>query len=269
MFSDRQKLDVTQRQQKICELLESDQQVSIPVLAEMFGVSEMTVHRDLKKLEDDGRIRRMRGGAVPTEKMEFEFDFAFRRRTHQAEKRAIAKKAIEFIMPGHRLILDTGTTTLELAYLLREIKDITVITPSLAVASVLQFSPGVETVLLGGVIRQASPDLTGIVTEANLDMFSADIAFQGADGIGVDGALYTSDMRIVNVDQKIRNRAVKSYILADSSKIGKTALASNGLLSQADALITDDKLDDKQRNELEDKGVTIIVVSTNKLVSSQ
>ena len=255
----KMKVSVVERHSKIRELLRDKKQVSIVQLAQMFDVSEMTVHRDLRKLEGDGRIRRTRGGAVPAERMEFEFDFALQRRARQKEKQAIAKEALKFIEPGQRIILDAGTTTLEVAYLLRDLQNITVITPSLAVGSVLQFSPGIETVLLGGIIRHGSPHLTGAVTEANLDMFAVDIAFQGADGIGVDGTLYTDDMRIVRVDQKIRKRAAKSYILTDSSKIGKTALATNGYVYQVNALITDNTIEPECKKAFEEMGTTVIV----------
>ena len=258
------KISVVERHSRICELLKDNKQVSIVQLAQMFDVSEMTVHRDLRKLEEDGRIRRTRGGAIPAERMEFEFDFALRRRARQKEKQAIAEEALKFIEPGQRIILDAGTTTLAVAYLLRDFQNITVITPSLAVGSVLQFSAGIETVLLGGIIRHGSPDLTGIVTETNLDMFAVDIAFQGADGIGLDGTLYTDDMRIVKVDQKIQKRAAKSYILADSSKIGKTALATYGYVYQVNALITDNAIDPECKKAFEEMGATVIVAGNSK-----
>ncbi len=261
MLQKKQKLDGSRRFLQIRELLKANQQVSVPALASMFGVSEMTIHRDLNKLEGQGQIKRMRGGAMAAERMEFEFDFAQQRQTRKKEKQAIATRAFELIEPGQKLILDTGTTTLELAFLLRDSKDITIITPSLAVASVLQFASGIETVLLGGIIRRGSPDLTGIVTEANLEMFSADIAFQGADAIGLDGTVHTEDMRIVNVDKKIRQRAGKNYILADSSKIGKFALAANGGVNQVDALITDDGIEPSYIKLFEKMGATIITVN--------
>ncbi len=255
------KVRAGKRHSEIRQLLQDNQQVSVPRLAEKFGVTPMTIHRDLDKLQDSGLIKKTWGGAVPAEKMEFEFDFTLRRQTRRKEKQAIAKKAFEFISPGQRIILDTGTTTLELAYLLKDFKNLTVITPSLAVASVLQFSSGIETVLLGGIIRQGSPDLTGLITENNLELFTVDIAFQGADGIGADGTLYTEDMRIVKVDQKIRKRAARNYILADSSKVGKTALATNGNVNEVDALITDDKIADIVKSDFENSGATVIAVN--------
>jgi len=243
-------------------MLYADQRVSVPGLAEKFGVTQMTIHRDLDKLQQAGHIRKTWGGAEPAERMEFEFSFSRRRQTRKKEKEAIARRALEFVLPGLRIILDTGTTTLELTYLLKDYSDITVITPSLAVASVLQFSSGVQTILLGGSIRKGSPDLAGLVTESNLEMFTVDIAFQGADGIGLDGTLYAEDLRIAKIDQKIRKRASKNYVLADSSKIGKTALVTNGLVSEVDALITDSGIDGEVKKGFEDMGATVIALES-------
>ncbi len=247
-----------ERQNAIRQMIKADEEFSVSGLAKKFNVSEMTIHRDLNKLQSQGYITRTHGGVIPAEKMEFEFDFAVRRSANQKAKKAIAQKALEFITPGSKIILDTGTTTLELAYLLKGFKDLTVITPSLAVASVLQFSQGIQTVLLGGIIRKGSPDLTGVVTEKVLDMFMVDMAFEGADGVGLNGELFNSDMRIAKVDQKIRRRAQKTYILSDSSKIGKTDIASNGMLSEAEALITDSNITKEQIAGLKKTGTKII-----------
>ena len=248
---------------KIRKLLHDQQRVDIVELSKDFGVSEITVRRDLEKLESIGHVHRTIGGAVPSERMAFEFDFAIRRQICQREKQAIAQHAFEMIRPGHRLILDTGTTTLALAYLLKASQDITVITPSLAVASALQFIPGVETIILGGIFRQGHADLTGTITEAILEMLAADIAFQGADAIGEDGAMYNADMRMAKVDQKIRERAKQTYILSDSSKIGKTDLIVNGYLQQVDGLITDDKLKPKHHKALKKLGANIFTAKTS------
>ncbi|HEY1110823.1 MAG TPA: aminotransferase class III-fold pyridoxal phosphate-dependent enzyme, partial [Opitutaceae bacterium] len=135
--------------------------------------------------------------------------------------------------------LDTGTTTLELAALLKDGERLPVITPSLAVASELQHAAGVEVILLGGVIRRGSPDLTGPVTEHCLELFAADLAFQGADAIGLDGAIFNSDLRLARVDQLMRKIAKQSCVLCDASKIGHTALARSGTLADVDYFITD------------------------------
>jgi DeoR family transcriptional regulator, fructose operon transcriptional repressor len=253
------KYNQLQRKKHLTALISEGRPLVVKELARLFNVSEMTVHRDLNQLQEQGRIERTHGGAVLSERMSFEFDFTSRRRTDKKYKKAIARRALDFIRPGDKLILDTGTTTLELAYLLRDYEGLTVITPSLAVASVLQFSKGVMTVLLGGIIRQGSPDLTGAVTESVLDMFMVDIAFQGADGIGLNGELFNSDIRIARVDKKMRKRAEKTIILSDSSKIGKVDFASNGSLSEVDALITDSRITDEQLAALNQSGTKIII----------
>lgn len=259
MRANKNLVPAQQRIEKIRQMLSRQTSVSVGHLAKLFKVSEMTIHRDLVKLEQTSSVRKTYGGAVVAERMIFEFDFAARRKENQKAKQAIAKEAVKLIKAGDRIILDTGTTTLELAHLLKDFGNLTVITPSLAVASVLQFSKGVQTILLGGSIREGSPDLTGAVTEATLEMFAADIAFQGADGIGPDGMLYNADMRIAKVDQKIRKRASRNYILCDSSKIGKTALAGNGFVNEVNALITDDQIESAYRKSFEKMGAKIII----------
>ena len=259
MGSNKNSVPAADRLAKIRELLAQRPSVSISELAKLFKVTEMTIHRDLAKLEQVNQIRKTHGGAVAAERMIFEFDFAARRQANLKAKQGIAREAVKLIQPGSRLILDTGTTTLELAYLLKEFQNITVITPSLAVASVLQFSRGVQTILLGGVICEGRPDLTGAITETILDTLAADMAFQGADGIGEDGMLYNADTRIARVDQKIRQRAKHSFILCDSSKIGKTALAGSGFVNEVDGLITDSKITKAQISAFKKIGTKLII----------
>ena len=227
------------RQAEIRKRFDERPGVTVADLAREFDVSEMTIRRDLNALEAKTHIQRTHGGAVLTERMMLEFDYRERRDHNRAAKRAIAVAARALIQPGQRLILDTGTTTLEVASLLTDGENLTVITPSLAVASELQHAAGVEVILLGGVIRRGSPDLTGPVTEHCLELFAADLAIQGADGIGIDGTIYNSDLRLARVDMLMRRTAKRSCVIADHSKIGVTALARCGSLTDVDIFITD------------------------------
>jgi DeoR family transcriptional regulator of aga operon len=233
------KLPSEARQAQIRERLSAHPGVSVSELARRFGVSEMTVRRDLAALEGQSHIQRTHGGAMLTQRMMLEFEYRGRREHNRPLKQAIAAAARDLIQPGQRLILDNGTTTLELAALLKDATDLTVITPSLAVASELQHADGVEVILLGGVLRRGSPDLTGPVTEHCLELFAADYAFQGADGVGLDGAIYNSDLRLAAVDKIVRRVARKSCVLADHTKIGQTALARSGTLADVDFFFTD------------------------------
>jgi DeoR/GlpR family transcriptional regulator of sugar metabolism len=191
--------------------------------------------------------------------MAFSFGLEGRRQAHARAKQAIAAQAADLVAPGQRLMLDAGTTVLELAHLLRDRKDLTVITPSLAVAAQLQFSEGIEVILVGGSVRSGAASLAGVVTETVLDMLQADLAFTGTDGVDLDGNLYTADLRVARVDQLIRSRAAKTYVLADSSKIDQTALVRHGRLGEVEALITDDGVARASLAKLRRAGKVIVV----------
>lgn len=227
------------RRRLIREHLEKSSSVSIVDLAAQLGVSEMTIRRDLETLQENADVRRTHGGAVVAERMVFEFNYQARQRERVREKRKLAAAARSMIQPGQRVILDTGTTTFQLAILLKDCEGCTVITPSLAVASELQYCENLHVVLLGGVIHRGSPDLTGPVTEHCLDLFAADWVFQGAEGIDENGSVYNTDLQLAQVDRKMRGKAALSCLLADKSKIGQTALVKNGTLADFDIFITE------------------------------
>jgi DeoR/GlpR family transcriptional regulator of sugar metabolism len=237
--SQRKRLTATARIQAIRDQLTRSSSLSISEISEKLGVSEMTIRRDLATLEKSSDVRRTHGGAVVAERMAFEFNYLTRQRAQLKEKQAIAESARKLVEPGQRLILDTGTTTLQLATLLKDCPGLTVITPSLAVASELQFSENINVVLLGGILHRGSPDLTGPVTEHCLELFSADWVFQGAEALGSDGSIYNVDLQLAQVDRIMRRKATRSCLLADSSKVGQTALVKNGTLADFDVFITD------------------------------
>lgn len=237
--SRRKRLPAAARLNAIRDQLARSSSISISEISGKLGVSEMTIRRDLAILEKSSDVRRTHGGAVVAERMAFEFNYLVRQRERLKEKQAIAEAARKLVEPGQRVILDTGTTTLELARLLKDCGGLTVITPSLAVASELQFSENIDVVLLGGILHRGSPDLTGPVTEHCLELFSADWVFQGVEALGRDGSTYNVDLQLAQVDRIMRRKASRSCLLADSSKIGQTALVKNGTLADFDVLITD------------------------------
>jgi DeoR/GlpR family transcriptional regulator of sugar metabolism len=253
-------LSKARREAQLREALRRLGEVEVRDMARQLGVSEMTVRRDLDRLERAGHVHRTHGGAVAAERLGFEFDFVVRRQANQRAKRAIAAEALRLLQPGDRVLLDAGTTTLELASLLRGLRGLVVITPSLAVASELQFADEVQTILLGGILRKGSPDLTGEVTESVLERLSVDIAFQGADGIGLDGSLYTADLSVARVDEKVRMRSARTYVLADSSKVGRTALARHGRLQDMTGWITDAGISPASLAQFRALGVEVRVV---------
>lgn len=246
------------RREQILQSLQEHGECTVESLAHQFGVSDMTIRRDLQALADAGKVLRTHGGAAPTAKISFEFQFLNRSRSNLAAKQAIALLAAEQVDDGQSIMLDSGTTTLALAHELRRKADLTVITTSLPIASELQFSSSIEIVLLGGILRSDAPDLVGALTEANLETLHADIAFVGADGIDAQGNAYNDSIAVGRMLSKMIASATRVFVVADGSKIGRHSLMRFGNIAQFEALITDGAADEQVIETLQSQGVRVL-----------
>lgn len=239
-----------QRLDFIRQQLTADGEVFIAKLAKRFGVSEMTVRRDIDMLEEQGEVMRTHGGAASAKRLTFEFTFRANQQKNLDAKRAIAAAAMKHISDGQVVLLDTGTTTLELARLIAAQRKVTVITTSLAIVSELQFINDVETILLGGFLRKGSPDIHGPLTEDNIERFRTNIAFIGADGIDLNGNTFTDDLRIATLSRCMAKNADKVIIVSDSSKIGRKSMCKVLSSDEYDLIITDSNAGDKLLKQL-------------------
>jgi DeoR/GlpR family transcriptional regulator of sugar metabolism len=158
------------------------------------------------------------------------------------------------------VILDTGTTTLEIARQLRNRRKAKIITTSLAIVSELQFAGEIQTILLGGYMREGSPDLHGPLTERNLSEFHADIAFLGADAVTESGVVYTEDPAVANLDKLMSQVSDKTIIVTNSSKFSARAMCRILGGEEYDALITDEFLESAIEEKLKQRGVNIEIV---------
>ncbi|MCA9429493.1 MAG: DeoR/GlpR transcriptional regulator [Candidatus Omnitrophica bacterium] len=245
----------------IDHLLEAGE-ASVLDLAQRFHVSLMTIRRDLAQLETAGKLTRTHGGAVLSKAGIVEFAFQEQGRQRAAEKCAIAKEAAGWIEPGMSVSLDSGTTTLEVAKALSTIQPLTVLTSSLAIASVLYACEGIELVLLGGTVRHGSPDLTGWLTEENLREFHVDLAIVGADGVTSKGA-FTRHVDQTRVCQAMLAGAKRSLLTADSSKFGNPAFTRFAKLTDFDGIITDSGLPAKEKRWLTKAANDVIVTKVS------
>ena len=246
------------RQQRICDHIAHRGECSIEELVERFGVSGMTVRRDLQALADQGKVIRTHGGAALAERVSFEFEFLKQRRENLSAKQAIAAVAAAEVRDGESIMLDSGTTTLELSRLLCGKKGLTVITNSLPIAAQLQYAERIEVLLLGGCLRAASPDLVGAITETNLENIRADAVFLGADGIDRQGGVYQESPEVARLLTKMAASAGRVYVVADGSKLGKTALWRFGRLRDWAALVTDAGADRSMLAALKKAGVRVL-----------
>jgi DeoR/GlpR family transcriptional regulator of sugar metabolism len=214
--------------------------VSVEALAGEFGVSVMTVRRDLAELARLGKVNRVHGGAIPSRAGMAEFSFREKATDMAEEKRAIARAVSVMIEPGMSVSLDTGTTTLEVARMLVGRARLRVLTTSLAIASVLHADQGIDLVLLGGTVRKNTPDLWGGITEENIRRFRSDLAVLGTDAISPSGA-FTTDVPTSRVSRALMETAGRKVLVADHSKFSKTAFVRHAALSEMDLLVTDER----------------------------
>jgi DeoR/GlpR family transcriptional regulator of sugar metabolism len=248
----------TQRLEIMRKQLSANGEILVSKLAPEFKVSEMTVRRDIEILESQGDALRTHGGAVLAKRLTFEFTFKANQQKSLEQKKAIAAAAVKHISDGEVILLDTGTTTLEIARaIVLEKRKITVITTSLAIVSELQFVADVETILLGGFLRKGSPDIHGPLTEQNLSQFNCDIAFVGADAFEDSGTTYMNDLRILNLDRQMAKIAKKVIVAADSSKFGQKGMCRVFTPKEYDLFITDNRLDKKAVKEFKKKGINL------------
>jgi DeoR/GlpR family transcriptional regulator of sugar metabolism len=246
------------RQKQMCELITKQGECSIEELMARFAVSGMTVRRDLQTLADQGKVIRTHGGAAMADRISFEFEFLNRVRDNHKAKDAIAAAAAAQIKDGESVMLDSGTTTLALAKQLHGRQGLTVITSSLPIAAQLQYDRGIEVLLLGGRLRASSPDLAGAITESNLETLQADVAILGADAIDAHGAVYQESPELARMLTRMAASAGRVYVVADSSKLGKTALWRFGRLADWASLITDNAAEPAILASLKKAGVHII-----------
>jgi DeoR family fructose operon transcriptional repressor len=257
MARTKSRLTQMQRLEAIRQELMKADEVSIDDLAGRFDVSGMTVRRDLELLESRGDVIRTHGGAALAKRLTFEFSFRERQNRNSQAKSQIAERAAGHIEDGQVVMLDTGTTTLEIARRMMGRRNVTVITTSLAIVSALQFAAGVRIVLLGGFLRGGSPDLHGPLTEQNVEMFRADIAFMGADAVDLDGNTYADDLQVVNLDRTMAANAAQVIVVADSSKFGRNGMCRILGPEDYDSVVSDAGLGKAVLKRLARKGVRV------------
>ncbi len=249
------------RQARIRELIARSGECSVDELAELLGVSGMTVRRDLQALAEEGRVIRTYGGAALGERATFEFTFLERINQNRDAKEAIASAAAELASGCRTVMLDGSTTTLAIARQLRGTAGLTVVTTSLPAAAELQHEPNIDVLLPGGYVRSGSPDLTGSLTEANLSLLRAEVAFLGADAIDNEGNVYTAPPDNTAILLRMANSAERVYVAADHSKLGKSALRCFGQLREWAGLITDQQCDAEFVHGLRELNIHVVVAA--------
>ena len=245
-----------ERRANILQLIEEKGFVGLQDLSEHVGVSESTVRRDLDFLDGIGQIRRTRGGAAYVGESLTAFD----ERSSQAtvEKQRIAKFAADLIEPGEAILLDGGTTTLEVAKQLIG-KPLQVVTNSLPIANVLMNQPEIELVMMGGYLYPRTGVALGPLAVASLENVHVRRLIMSVGGITENG-LYNSNALLVETELRMITAAEEVVVVSDSSKLGHSALAHLCPLSEVDRLVVDSGIDTNWQQIMRDAGVALNLV---------
>lgn len=233
-------------------------------LAERFGVSVVTVRSDLGSLEALGRVRRVRGGAVPAGTPRHEPPLEMAAREHEDQKAAIASYAASLVQPGQVVILDVGSTTTAIALELvarRDLRDVTVVTNGLNVALALEpAADRISVMVTGGMVRHLQHSLVNPFAGLLLEQISAHIAFIGCNGVDAERGVTNLNFAEAEVKRAMITAAREVVIVADSSKIGVVEAARVCLIPEADLVVTDSSVRADVVAQLEQAGTSVHVV---------
>ena len=247
-----------QRRDEILQAIEQQGFVSLQELVTRLKTSESTVRRDLEYLDGIGQIRRTRGGAAYTGESITPFEERFQRASR--EKQTIAKVVADLILPGETILLDGGTTTLEVA---RELvgKALQVVTNSLPIANLLAQQPNIELILIGGYLYPRTGVALGPLAESALREVHVPRVIMGTGGITEKG-LFNSNTLLVQCERMMLEAAEEVWVVADSSKFGKSALAHLCELSKVTRMIVDAGLSDSWREIIRGAGIELTIAET-------
>ena len=230
-----------QRRRKILDLLEQQGQITVRDLVTRFSISAVTVRSDLDTLAASGAVVRSHGGAVRQTEATRDYPLQLKAALHRDEKARIGKIAADSIQPGEVVILDSGTTTTEIARQLktRNIHGVTVISNAINVISELMDAPGISVIGIGGVLRLVSQSFVGPQAEAMLRDLHADRLFLAVDGFDLENGPTTPDVLEAQLNGLMIQVAKRTAVVADFSKLGRRSVSRIGSIEQIHCLITD------------------------------
>jgi DeoR family fructose operon transcriptional repressor len=245
---------INQRQQQILDRMALDGEIKIAELKDMFDVTEMTLRRDMEKLEQLGEIRRTFGGAILIGK-----DIALHERTGILieEKMKIGKQAAQLVQPGDSIFLDGGSTTLQVAKYLQSNKNITVVTNALNIAAELQ-GKQIATIVIGGMLLDKTSTLVGPIAASAIAKMTFDRVFIGTTGATLKHGFSNSNMHEAEIKRLAIQQAAEVNVVMDHTKFGMQDLFSFASLNAVDRIITDCQPNQELSGDFKEASVEIL-----------
>lgn len=223
------------RQQQILDQLNAEGEVKIADLKNLFGVTEMTIRRDLEKLETEGLAKRTFGGAIPLGR-----DIAILERTAfmTEEKIRIGKRAAELVQPGESIFLDGGTTTYQVARYLKPDHQITVVTNAVNIATEL-LGKNISIIVIGGILLETTSSLVGPIAAETLSHMAFDRIFLGATGVHPIHGFSNSNSYEAEIKKTAIRQASEVNVVIDHTKFDVKELFSYAPLANVHRIVTD------------------------------
>lgn len=252
------------RRASILAKLREDSTVSVSELSEIFGVSEVTIRKDLRILKDRNLLVRVHGGAiisaVNSAAAREERHFSDKTMVNLKEKQRIGIAAAAHIRDGETIMIDSGSTALEVARNLDDFNDLTIITNSLSVVQEVLRYKRFNLIMLGGMVRETSQSVVGPLAESNLKLFFCDKLFLGVDSFSVEAGLSTPSVEEAHTNQVMISRAKEVIAVFDSSKIDTRALAYIAGVDKINRIITDSGIPQKVKSQLKAMKIAVEAV---------
>jgi len=250
-----------QRRRKVLDLIDQKGQITVKDIVERFSISAVTARGDLDALGSTGAVVRSHGGAVRRLEANQDCPLRLKETVHHAEKVRIGRAAAERVQPNEVIILDSGTTTVEVARQLktRNLQSLTVITNALNIASELMDTTGISVIVIGGILRPVSGSLVGPQAETMLKELHADRLFLAVDGFDLEIGASTPDILEAQLNNLMMQVSKEINVVADFSKLGRRSISRIGLLERVHRLITDSRASEEFTAALRLKDIEVIL----------
>ncbi len=247
------------RLQQILEVARRDGHVSVMELSQRFGVSDVTIRRDLRELAAQGLLRRAHGGAVPTTPAPPEPPVIQRMSHELAWKEAIGRAAAALVSDNESVFIGSGSTTAHVARNLLDRRGLTVVTNALNIATELAAAEGITVVVTGGMMRASELSLVGHIAESSLREVRVDKVIIGMRAISLEAGMTNDYLPEVMTDRAIIEMAPELILVADHTKFGKIASAYVAPLEKVTTLVTDPQTDPHVLASLREMGIRVII----------
>jgi len=251
-----------ERRREIVKILKSDGRVSVEDLVDRFQVSAVTLRGDLGHLARQGVLVRSYGGAMLPQGPQQEYPLEVKRTIYHGEKVRIGQAAAALVSPLQTIILDSGTTSAEVARAIRNsgCAPLTVITHAPSIAEEFAATPTTSVIMLGGLLRHVAGSFVGPQAQRFLSELHANHCFIGVDGLDAEAGLSTPDLLEAQLNTLMMKVSDEVTVVADASKFGRRSLSVIGPITAARRVITDNRAAPAALEAIRGKGVEVIVV---------